>query len=240
MGRAWITQTRAICVASTLSDSNSFCRVRQFDPHLSETRRMADALTKPNTEPDERNSLIPLPRDTPDADWVATAKAVEQLHRATHQFGPGFGKAGLLIDPDITAALLQSVADGLTPEQAAQSIGIMPRTVQKWFKRAQDEPNSSYALMATALNTARESRRKRLLQRIEKASESAPQHWTAAAWLLERGYGNDYKLAQANTAGQVIVNIGVYSPQDVRVGVVDSGDSASRNTASTFDIHANS
>jgi hypothetical protein len=57
-----------------------------------------------------------------------------------------------------------------------------------------------------------------LLGSIEQAGQSGPQYWTALAWLLERGYGQAYKLHQVSGGGNVIVNVGVYAPTDVRIG----------------------
>lgn len=176
--------------------------------------------------PDSRNELIPLPHDEPvESHWGRIADVIAQQYLA--EFPPSFsrGRPHGLSEPDGVAAMLQAVDNGLTDRQAAVMVGISETTLIRWLDLAEKQPDTAFGAFRSALKTAREQRRQRLLQRIAKAGLK-DQHWPANAWLLERGYGNDYKLNQDKQAAQVVVNVGIISASDIQIG----GESVGHNS----------
>lgn len=171
---------------------------------------------------DDRNPLIPLPAHQPAQTWRETAEAIARAYQAAQRPFPYCGRGSALLDVNAIAHLLEAVSDGLTPTQAASAVGIHPGTVTRWMQRAEQEPASAFGLLRAALETARDRRRRRLLGTIEEAGHKGAQYWTAHAWLLERGYGNDYKLAQDKTGGGVVIQIGVKDSEvTVNSGLTD-------------------
>lgn len=192
----------------------------------------------PTGEPEARNSLIPLPDFPTESKWGDIAQAISQQYLREHPpheqalFGAetSSGRTSLIADEQLIAAILQGVAHGSTALQAAEMCGMTQGTMRRWLDRAEREPTSAFATLSKALKMASEHRRSRLLQRVDSAGLAGPQYWTASAWLLERGFGNDYKLNVGNTAGQVIVNIGNVSAADIRIGGESVSDPLSAPT----------
>lgn len=182
---------------------------------------MADTLAP--TDPDARNALIPLPRDTPDLVWQEAADAIAKLNAARKPPFPHCGAPSTLDDANLVAHLLGAIDGGLSPAQAGNALGCTTGTVPALLAKAEKQPeNDALALFASAVKSAQDRRRWRLLGSIESAGHKGAQYWTAHAWLLERGYGNDYKLAQDKTGGQVIIQIGV-KEGDLQLAVGDTG-----------------
>lgn len=158
-------------------------------------------------------------------EWHEAAQQVTALYKQQRQLSP-VGKRSHLDDESALASIFAAIDAGLTPQQAGNSIGIHPNTITDFLAQAeQDEKQglqSAHRLFGYACQRARDRRRQRLLQRIEAAGEAGPQFWTAPAWLLERGYGQDYKLQQDTGRGNVIVNVGIIASGDVKVGQVES------------------
>jgi hypothetical protein len=185
---------------------------------------MADsALIAPGE--DERNALIPLPRNTPAADWQELAETISAHDLANRPTTFPYGRRGALADSTALAHLFAAIDTGLTPQQAGNSIGLSPVTVTGWLTRAEKEPGSAFAAFSTACQMAKDRRRSRLLQTIENASLRGPQFWTAAAWSAERTFGNDYKLNQDKQQASVVVNVGIIGASDIKIG----GESATHN-----------
>lgn len=183
---------------------------------------MSKQLTAPADE--ARNELIPLPVSAPHETWQEAAAAIAHLYEAQRpKTFPECGTRSALADSAAIAHLLHAIDSGLTTAQAAKIIGLKPSTLRTWAERAEREPESAFAAFTEAAERAREGRRQRLLQTVENASLRGPQYWPAAAWSLERGYGNDYKLNQDKQAAQVVVNVGVFNAGDIQLGRGESG-----------------
>lgn len=172
------------------------------------------------THDTDARSLVPLPAQIPDMVWQDTANLIVQHYNARLPEGY-YGPPSFLQDANLVAHLLACVDDGLSPTQAVNALGINHSTYTRWGQRAEAEPDGAHALLFTALKTAQDRRRRRLLSTIGKASEHGPQHWTAAAWLLERGFGNDYKLAQDKTGGGVTIQIGIKA-EDLKLAIASN------------------
>lgn len=176
---------------------------------------------------DARDELIPIPA-VHDSPWMPLAQAISEHYRAERPvptFEQPTGRVAHLANPDIVCVILHASTNGLTPTQAGLYAGISEKTITRWMERGEKQPESAFGRFCLAMKMAREDRRNRLLAGIEKASTAGPQHWTAGAWLLERGYGNDYKLNQDKTGGQVIVNVGIVGAKDVQIGGESPPDS---------------
>lgn len=172
-------------------------------------------------EPQERNSLVPLPKSLSDPDWQEAADAIAAFYEAHKPPFPHCGRGSLISDANLIAHLLDAVDGGLTPTQAANTIGITAGTVTEWLAKGQDQPSSAFALFASAVKSAQDRRRRRLLGSIEAAGHKGAQYWTAHAWLLERGFGNDYKLAQDKTGGGVTIQIGIKA-EDLKLAIASN------------------
>ena len=180
-----------------------------------------------SADSDARSPLAPLPDQPIPPRWQDAADAIRALYLTQQPTTfPECGRPSAIADSNAIAHILSAIDDGLTPQQAGNAIGFRPETVTHWIGRAEKEPNSAFALFASACQMARDCRRRRLLGTVEKASEKGPQHWTAGAWLLERGYGNDYKLNQDKQAAHVVVNVGIVAASDITIG----GESVAHNS----------
>lgn len=173
---------------------------------------------------DDRNPLIPLPAHQPAQTWQETADTIVRLRAESKPPFPHCGAPSILDDSNLLAHLFSAIDDGLSPTQAATALGIRPQAITRWLQRAEAEPeNDALSLFSAAVKSAQDRRRRRLLGNIEEAGFKGPQYWTAHAWLLERGYGNDYKLAQDRTGGGVVIQIGVKDSEvTVNAGLTDN------------------
>lgn len=117
---------------------------------------------------------------------------------------------------------------GLTNADICRALGISETAWYNWLR----EPDSKVKLaLVQGLKKSESAYKGALLDRIRTASEK-PQHWTAAAWLLERKYPEEYgrpetRKAEAEADDRPQITLGV----EVRVakgdGVADAGDVAS-------------
>lgn len=154
--------------------------------------------------------------------------------------GGGWSEIG---NHDSIGALLLATAQGLKPHDACLAAGIHVSTLNRWMKRAEDEPDSAYAALAQAM---KEARAKGKLWHLQNIQRHALSEWTASAWTLERTDPEQFALRKDNAdTPKVIVQIGA-GAQDVKVGViVQGGESippmASGSTPSpslTGDLHS--
>jgi hypothetical protein len=146
-----------------------------------------------------------------------TRKAHEIADQYLANIPPTYnGKYSEIAEPDVIAAIFKGISAGLKDVQACEAAGIDRTTLNRWLRRAEDEPDSAFSTFAYELKACRQQRKVRLLQRLEKASE-LPQYWTAGAWLLERTEPEEFALRKDDSqAPKVIVQIGVQG-QDVSV-----------------------
>jgi hypothetical protein len=176
---------------------------------MPETPNTALATPQP-TESILTGLIQPPPATESDQRWLDAAQTISQLYKAgmtdVERHRPSY-----LANANTVACILGAIDSGLTPSQAGASLGFSHSVVSGWLDRAIDTAHpahKAYAAFKEACDVAWNTRRRRLLGRLEKASEKE-QHWTAGAWLLERGYGNDYKLAQDKQGGGVVIQIGI-------------------------------
>ena len=154
-------------------------------------------------------------------EWQQLGDQIAALYRQEREATP-VGRLSLLADASAIASILTSVDICLTPQQAANTLGHAPSTattlIAAGTRDAEQGLQTAHAAFSIACQMAKDRRRMRILGGIEAAGMCGPQFWPALAWLGERTYGQDYKLQQVSGGGNVIVNVGVYAPTDVRIG----------------------
>ena len=78
--------------------------------------------------------------------------------------------------------------DGLCDADIIKALGVHKSTFYRWLKEGEDaRSGSAKRALCDQLKKAEVDYKKNLLVTIRNAS-MRPQHWTAAAWLLERKY----------------------------------------------------
>ena len=77
--------------------------------------------------------------------------------------------------------------DGLSNDDIINALGIHKSTFYRWLKDADEGAGGCKRALNDSLKKAEAEYQKTLLVRVRDAS-MRPQHWTAAAWLLERRY----------------------------------------------------
>lgn len=94
------------------------------------------------------------------------------------------------------AAIIRGVETGLTRTLCAKSAGIARETFYLWVnsgkKDISEGKNTKRAQLVLGIRKAEADKAEKLLNIIEQAAMSDVKHWTAAAWLLERRYKEEY------------------------------------------------
>lgn len=175
-------------------------------------------------------------------DFARLAKDISEAYRLHRQASP-VGRIGFLGHAAKVRQLLRVINKGLSPTQAAYRIGSNPITITEHYeqgvKDAREGKNSASAMFAAAVEIAKATIEERLLACIDRAALKE-QHWTAAAWRLERSpmFGNRYKLQQVTGGGQVIVQIGI-SANELRIAGGESQSETPHNIIDALVIPAN-
>jgi hypothetical protein len=155
-------------------------------------------------------------------EWLEAAEQIAKQHVAERDAG----RRGYLAQPLLIASILSAIDRGLSPQQAAIAAGCSPQMVAEYIRIGELDlaagRETARATFTSWAKMAWERRRMRLLGTVESASQAGPQYWASGAWLLERGYGADFKLQADTGKGQVIVNVGVIGAADVRIGGADT------------------
>jgi len=84
--------------------------------------------------------------------------------------------------------------DGLSNDDIIKALGIHKSTFYRWLKDAEEGAGGCKRALNDSLKKAEVEYKKSLLVSIRNASMK-PQHWTAAAWLLERKYPMEFGKA---------------------------------------------
>lgn len=92
----------------------------------------------------------------------------------------------------LTYELIETMAklkrNGLNNKDICAAVGITETTFYRWIGKS---TSKLHRALCESLKKAEAERKEELLQRIFKASEKT-QSWTAAAWLLERQYPDEF------------------------------------------------
>ena len=103
----------------------------------------------------------------------------------------------------LTYALVEQIVelkrDGLCDADIIAAIGVHQATFYRWLKEGENAKTGVKRALYEELKKAEAQYKRCLLTTIKSAAESRAQYWTAAAWLLERKYPDEY----AQTARRV-------------------------------------
>ena len=127
---------------------------------------------------------------------------------------------------------------GAPIEAAGPLAGIGRRTFYDWMYRGaralaaeeadKEVPDEERPFMEfyTAVEQVRSEWEIRRLETIEAASKAGPQHWTAAAWLLERRMREKYALkARVDHRHELAIEIGDSRSEEIEREVLEDGPS---------------
>lgn len=86
--------------------------------------------------------------------------------------------------------IVEAVRKGLPITYAGPLVGMDPSTVKRWLARGKREPDGVYRDFFAAIKTAQSEFVQSRMGRISQAADDGT--WTAAAWLLERLYAEEF------------------------------------------------
>ena len=90
---------------------------------------------------------------------------------------------------ELIEQMAQLKADGLSNKDVCRAVGISEQTFYRW---TQDPKNKLQRELCERLKKEESQFKQTLLTTIRTAALEKTQHWTAAAWLLERSFPNEY------------------------------------------------
>ena len=113
-------------------------------------------------------------------------------------------------------------ADGLSNKDVCRAVGISEQTFYRW---TQDPKNKLQRELCERLKKEEATFKQTLLTTIRSAALEKHQHWTAAAWLLERSYPDEYgrpdrRREEKPQEDVPTINLGV----ELKVARSDDGD----------------
>lgn len=95
--------------------------------------------------------------------------------------------------PKLTYELIEQMAklkaDGLSNKDVCRAVGISEQTFYRWTG---DPKNKLQRELCERLKKEEAAFKRTLLTTIRSAALEKTQHWTAAAWLLERSYPDEF------------------------------------------------
>jgi len=97
-----------------------------------------------------------------------------------------------LLNATLQKRICALLRDANSIETAAQACGISPRTVYNWIERASEKGEEKFADFACSIARARAEAKRKLVKVLVDASAL---DWRSAAWILERGFCNEYGRA---------------------------------------------
>ncbi len=129
-------------------------------------------------------------------------------------------KLSAIAKPDVVETLLEGMRSGLNDRDSCTAAGIDQHTYMRWVREADTHPNTAYASFVRAMKEARAAGKLSRLKKLIQHGESAPQHWTALAWSLERTDPEQFALRKDDSSvPKVVVQIGVQH-SDVKVNIL--------------------
>lgn len=126
-----------------------------------------------------------------------------------------------ILTPDIIETIGRLIDSGLTITAICGAIGVTPAAFYQWMNKGQQaEADPIYIELVDTVQKSRAALQARWLSRIEDAAAD-PKTWTAAAWLLERSFPQDFGR---RTSVDVTVNEGTIAEIErlaIELGVED-------------------
>lgn len=94
---------------------------------------------------------------------------------------------------DLVEKAVEMKSHGLSNADICRGLGVSETAFYNWLR----EPDNRVKLaLVDGLRKAEAEYKEQLLQTIWKAASNGPQTWTAAAWLLERKYPDEFGQRQ--------------------------------------------
>ena len=114
-----------------------------------------------------------------------------RFHRAIYQRKRDFvaGKGREKLTKEGIEEALRLCRVGMTDKDIAAYLGVAPETYSRWINHPRTDNQRQ---LCQAMKKAEIERKAALVKRIESASGD---NWTAAAWLLERKYPQEFAKA---------------------------------------------
>lgn len=116
----------------------------------------------------------------------------------------------------LTEELIQQMAalkgDGLSNKDICRAVGIHEATLYRWLSKPSGRLHRA---LGESLKKAEADYKRTLLTTIREAATKKNGQWTAAAWLLERKYPDEYAQAtrdrgeRAEAAPQIVLGVAV-------------------------------
>lgn len=140
-------------------------------------------------------------------------------------------EGGAPMRPKLTEELIDQMAelkaDGLTNRDICRAVGINEATLYRWLNKPSGKLHRA---LSEALKKAESGYERTLLTTIREAATRKNGQWTAAAWLLERKYPDEYAQTtrdrgeKTETAPQIVlgVSVGVAKAEDDGEGAGDT------------------
>lgn len=128
----------------------------------------------------------------------------------------------------------QLIALGCSYKTTCDAVGITYTTWKRWIIEGRNPENKRQRAFRAALKRAKAENEIRCLTNIRDAAER-PQHWTAAAWLLERvinpqRYGRQPIQVNANNANFTWAEVAkTISEDDIRGEIAPSVEESDTN-----------
>lgn len=92
--------------------------------------------------------------------------------------------------------------DGLCDADIIDALGVHKSTFYRWLKDGEQAKSGVKRALCDQLKKAESEYKRQLLTTIRAAALERTQHWTAAAWLLERKYPQEFGKAERRLEGE--------------------------------------
>lgn len=118
---------------------------------------------------------------------------------------------------DLIAVMCRLKGEGLSNKDICCAVGIHEATLYRWLNKP---TNRLHRALGEEFKKAEAGYKERLLNTIRDAALSKHQYWTAAAWLLERKYPEEYgrpetrKEAVAEDVPRIVLGVEVKAVSD--------------------------
>lgn len=126
--------------------------------------------------------------------------------------------------PKLTEEMVEQMAalkaDGLSNKDICRAVGIHEATLYRWVSKPSGRPHRA---LGESLNKAEANYKRTLLTTIREAVIKKNGQWTAAAWLLERKYPDEYGRAERQREDRTEVAPTISLGVEMRVAGDDDG-----------------
>ncbi len=125
------------------------------------------------------------------------------------------------ITPELIGDICKLKGEGLSNKDICMAVGIHEATLYRWLNKPSNKLHRS---LCEEFKKAEAAYKEELLNTVRDAALSKHQYWTAAAWLLERKYPEEYgrpetrKETAVEDAPKIVLGV------EVRTATSDGAD----------------